>query len=128
MRFDLLLQRRRKRRAGNHRALDRGDVAVGGDGRIDQNLQEIGRAAIADRAIRFDQFELGFGIAGARRDDGAAERAGGGVEDEAAGRQVIAEGVQHDVARTKAGGKQRACAAPGIGVSGLTARRSVPAR
>ena len=115
-RLDLLLQRFRKGRARDQRALDRGDVAAGRGGGIEQDLQEVRRAAIADRPIGLDQLELRLGIAGAGRDHRAAERARGGIEDEAAGRQMIAEGVEHDVAGTEADGEQRPCAAPGIGL------------
>ena len=44
-------------RAGNYRALDGRHVAIGGHGRIDQDLEKVGRAAIAGRAIGF-----GFGL------------------------------------------------------------------
>src|SRR5581483_5480670 len=86
------------------------------DRRIDQDLQKVRRAAIADRVVSLDQFELRVEIAGTRWNDRATERARGSVENEAAGRDVIAESVQHDVARSKAGRKQRARAPPGIGV------------
>src|SRR5229473_1476292 len=74
------------------------------------------RAAVAHRAIRFDQLELRFGIAGTGRNHRAAERARGGIEDEAAGGQMIAECVQHHVARPEAGREQRPRTAPGIRV------------
>ena len=127
-RLDFVLQRFRKRRARHQRALDRGDIAAGAGRRIEQDFQEIRRAAIADRAIGLDQFELRFGIAGTGRDHRAAERARGGIEDEAARRQMIAEGVQHDIAGPEARGEQRPRAAPGIGVRALPARRSGRAR
>ena len=53
-----VLQRFREGRAGHQRALDRGDVAAGGCRGIEQDLEEIRRAAIADRAIGLDQLEL----------------------------------------------------------------------
>ena len=117
--FDFVLQRFRKRRAGNQRALDRGDIAAGAAGRVEQDLEEIRRAAVADRAIGLDQFELRLGIAGAGRDHRAAQRARRGIEDEAARRQMIAEGVQHHVAGPEARREQRPRAAPGIGMDGL---------
>ena len=91
----------------------------GACGGVEQDLEEIRRAAVADRAIGLDQLELLLGIAGAGRNHRAAQRPRRGVEDEAAGRQMIAEGVEHDVAGPEAGRKQRPRAAPGVGMSGL---------
>ena len=44
--------------------LDRGDIAPGACGGIEQDLKEVRRAATADRAISLDQYELRFGVAG----------------------------------------------------------------
>ena len=105
---------------------ERGDVAARGGGRVEQDLEEVRRAAIGDRAEGLDELELLLGVAGPGRDDRAAERARGGIEDEAAGRQVIAEGVEHHVAGAEAGRVQRARAAPRIGLARPPARRSGP--
>ena len=113
-RFYFVLQRFRKRRTRHQRALDRRDIAPGGRSRIEQDFEEIRRAAVADRAVGLDQLELRFGIAGPGRNDRAAERACGGIENEAARRQMIAEGVQHHVAGPKTRGEQRPRAAPRI--------------
>ena len=118
-RLHFVLQRFRKRRAGYQRALDRGNVAPGACGGVEQDLQEIRRAAIADRAIGLDQLELLLGIAGAGRNHRAAQRPRRGVENEAAGRQMVAEGIEHDVAGPEARRKQRPRAAPGVGMDGL---------
>ena len=118
-RLHFVLQRFRKGRAGNQRALDRGDVAAGAGGGVEQDLEEIRRAAVADRAIGLDQLELLLGIAGAGRNHRTAQRPRRGVEDEAAGRQMVAEGVEHHVAGPETGRKQRPRAAPGVGVDRL---------
>jgi len=86
---------------------------------VEQDLEEVRRAGIGRRAVGLDQVELLLGVAGAGRDHRAAERAGGGIEDEAARRQVIAEGVVHDVAAAETGGEQRARAVPRIGLGGF---------
>src|SRR4029077_10492705 len=65
--------------------------------------------------VTCDQADWRVGIAGACRNHGAAERTRRRVEDEAAWRQVIAEGVEHDVAGPEADGEERTRAAPGIG-------------
>ncbi len=114
-----VLQRLRKRRAGHQRALDRGHIAAGARSRIEQDLEEIGGSAITDRAIGLDQLELRVGVAGAGRNYRATQRTGRAIEDEASRGQMIAEGVEHHVARAKPCREHRPRPAPGVGVSGL---------
>ena len=71
-RLHFFLQRFRKRRAGDQRALDRGYIAPAARSRVQQDLQEVRRAAIADRSVGLDQLELRVGVAGAGRNDRAA--------------------------------------------------------
>src|SRR5581483_7506282 len=112
-------QRRRERGARHQRALDRRDVAAGGSSGIEQDLQKVRRAAVADRTVGLDQLELLLGIAGPGGDDGAAECPRRGVEDETAGCEMIAEGVEHDITRAEADRKQGAGAAPGVVLAAL---------
>jgi len=99
-RFYLLLQRQRKRRADTSARLIE-DTSRRRSRRIEQDFQEIRSAAVADRPIGLDQFELASVLPGPAGDHGATERPGGSIEDEAAGRQMITEGVQDHVAGRK---------------------------
>ena len=72
-RGEFLPQRGRQRRAGNEAAPERGGLA-GLLGGVEQDLQKVRRADIASRLEMRDRLELLLGIAGAGRDDRAAER------------------------------------------------------
>ncbi len=111
---DLGLQRWRKRGAGNRRALERGRIALRCSRRIEQDLQEIRRAGVGRRSQVLDQVELLLGVAGSGRDHRATDRARAPVEDEAAGRQVVREGVEDHVASAHPGGIEPARRAPRI--------------
>jgi hypothetical protein len=113
---ELLLQRLRKGRPRHQGALDRRDVPPGRRRSVEQNLEEVRRAAISHRAIGLDQLELLLRIARPGGNDGAAERPRAGIHDEAARGQVIAEGVEDDVAPAEAGGKKAAGRPPRIGL------------
>ena len=58
------------------------------------------------------QFNLLFGIARARGNDGAAQRTRPTIEDEASGCQVIRKGVQHQIGRAESGRMQSASRMP----------------
>ena len=61
-----------------------------------------------------DRLELLLGIAGSGGDDRTAERVRARLHHEAAGGEMIGEGIVHDVARPEAGGEQRARRTPAI--------------
>ena len=94
--------------------LKRGGVLAGLLGLVEQDLQVVGHADVGRGLQVLDDVELLLGVAGAGGDDGAAERARPGVQDPAAGREVIGERVVDDVALAHAGGKQRARRAPPV--------------
>ena len=111
---DVVLQRFRKRGAGHERFFERRRPAAPRFVSVEKDLQEIGRAAIGDGPKGRDHRELLLGAARSRRNDGAVEGARRRVHDEAGRHEVVAERVEHDVAGSKAGGIQRACASPRI--------------
>ena len=96
------------------RLLEGGGVPAGLLRLVDQDLQVVRHADIDGRLQVLDRLELLLGVAGAGRDDGAAERARTRIQDPAAGRQVIGERVVHDVALADAGREQRARRAPPV--------------
>ena len=89
-------------------------VRIFASGGLDEDLQEVRRAAIGFRTIGLDQLELLLGIAGTCGNDRAAQGPRAGIHDEAARRQMIAEGVEHHVAPAKARCEQRAREPPVI--------------
>ena len=106
--------------------------------RVEQDLQEIRRADIARRPQMRDRLELLLGIAGAGGDDRAAERVRARLHDEAARREMIGEGIVHDVAgrgsrrrRARAPRSRNPCPAPSgskIGPGDISSRRTLPGR
>ncbi len=66
-----------------------------------------------------DRLDLHLGVADASRDRGAAERREPRLENEGAGREVIGEGIVHDIARPEAGGEERARHAVDVPVMAL---------
>ena len=112
-------KRLREGGAGDERLLDAGRVAAGLLGGVEQDLEEVRRAAIGGGAEGRDHLELLLGVARSGRDDDAAERAGSRIHDEAARHEMIAEGVQHHVALAETHGMERARGAPGVQAGSL---------
>src|SRR3972149_1158699 len=98
---------------------DRGNIAPRCLRGIEQDLEEVWCPTIADRTIGFDKLQLLFYFAGAGWNHRAAKRARGRIENKSPGCEMIAERIEHNVAWTKAGGKQRTRAAPRVGAGGL---------
>ncbi len=118
-RGEFLLEGFRKGRPRDDGLRQERDVAARGGRGIEHDLEEVRGADEGRGAVGLDQFELRLGVARPRRNHRAAEGAGGGVEHEPARRQVIAEGVEHDVAGPQAGRVQRARPPPWIGLAAL---------
>ena len=83
-RGDVLLEGFREGGAGDQRLPDAGGIAAGFRCGIEEDLEEVRRAAIGDRPEGGDHLELLLGLAGPGRDDDAAERPGARIHHEAA--------------------------------------------
>ena len=112
---ELFAQRGRQCGTRYKAPLDRGRSLPAILRRIEQDLEEVRRPDISRRPIMRDRIELLLGIADAAWNDGATKRVRAGFEDKATGREMIREGIVHDLARTKPGCIKSARCSPPIG-------------
>ena len=95
---------------------------------VEHDFQKIRRAAIDARPQMRDRRDELLGVPRPGRNDRAAERHRAAFENPAAGRQVVGEAVDHDLARLDPRGGEGLCRAPGVGGRRIRARRGRRAR
>jgi hypothetical protein len=106
--------RRRQVFGADHGLLQAGYVALKLVALLDDQLEKRGSAdERVDTEVAYRRY-LHLGLADAGRHHGAAERQRPRLEHRAGGRKVVSEGVDHQVAGTKAAGVKAARGAPPV--------------
>ena len=118
-RLQPLAQRCRQRLAGDQPLAQAADVLAQFVGLLQDDVEEGRCAGVADRTQIGDRPHLQLGLADSGREHRAAQRLGAGFEHVAGRREVIGEGVVHQLAAPETGGVHGAGEAPVIGRAGL---------